>query len=600
MHEYDVELISLLQNNLKFGNSNIDKISKKGVRIQSFKQNSLGSNADSNISYALQDEIIINRPSYLIPLLASEYPNKLLSEYRSLDLDLQILRSSIQRSVLHNSTKLIKRNKQVVTEIRKKFVSFEKKASVTISQFFSMIIEKSDSSQLVLLQKLSQFRKLTTLRRILKLLVELIELPNLIKSFISANMTDDALDTLEYTESTIKLLEASVLCNKIWKNEDCAFILTLIETTKHKIDLVKDSLYLSIKSRLNFDQLSLLSTVEIIGNLRRLITFNNEITKLKQGLLGETSLCNKICSETDYGLTNCMLAKLFLKSRSEFIDIEYRNKSIMLAKLNCSASLKFAITLFNAPLFTVVSTFNSIFSSEYNYASLSNSWMNYYMNWFVYFCKKTLTLVNNKHYENRNLASNNRTNKSFSQKSLSTKTIYVAQFDLNNIPITFSSCQDLYLQVYNSFSFSKPILLIIITLLENYMIEYYRKMLEFCIDIFSFELKEFDWSNEIQTNGVRINQIRPLSILKNEFSNILNEIKQCPLKSLKPFILDLTHEFLSLILIEIEDLRNSHISVPNTPQNENFSVINIDEMTSIFNDEIASCILSSISSIYVD
>ncbi|XP_666383.1 hypothetical protein [Cryptosporidium hominis TU502] len=292
-----------------------------------------------------------------------------------------------------------------------------------------------------------------------------------------------------------------------------------------------------------------------------------------------------------------MLAKIFLKSRSEFIDIEYRNKSNMLSKLNCCASLKCAITLFNSPLPNVISTFNSLFSSECDFSWLSNSWMNYYMNWFVCFCKKSLTLVNNKHLENRNLALGNRSIKSFSQKSLSTRTIYVAQFDLNNVPITFSSCQDLYLQIYNVFSFSKPILLITISFLENYMVEYYRKMLEFCLSIFSFELREFDWSDEIQTNNMRVNQIRPLSILKNEFANILNEIKQCPLKSLEPFILDLTNEFLSLILIEIEDLRNFHISNSN-PQIENWLAINIDKITSIYNTEIIPYILLSVSSIY--
>ncbi|EAK88804.1 hypothetical protein [Cryptosporidium parvum Iowa II] len=597
MHEYDIELISLLQNNLKRGGFNEDKIPKKDVRFQYLKQSSPYKGVNSSINCALQDEITSNNQSYLLPLLASEYPNKLLSEYRSLDLELQKLRSSVQRSTLYNSTKLIKRNKQVVTEIRKKFIGFEKRANVTINHFFSIVTQKSNSSQSILLQKLSQFRKLTILRNILKLIVELIELPKLIESFVSANMTDDALDTLEYFESTIKLLEASISYNKVWQNEENSFISTLIETTKHKMELVKDSLYSSIKSRLNFDQQSLLNTVEIIGHLRRLITLNSEITKPKHGFLEEICLYNKISSESDYLIMSSMLAKIFLKSRSEFIDIEYRNKSNMLSKLNCCASLKCAITLFNSLLPNVISTFNSLFSSECDFSWLSNSWLNYYMNWFVCFCKKSLTLVNNKHLENKNLALGNRSIKSFSQKSLSTKTIYVAQFDLNNVPITFSSCQDLYLQIYNVFSFSKPILLITISFLENYMVEYYRKMLEFCLSIFSFELREFDWSDEIQTNNMRVNQIRPFSILKNEFANILNEIKQCPLKSLEPFILDLTDEFLSLILIEIEDLRNFHISNSN-PQIESWLAINIDKITSIYNTEIIPYILLSVSSIY--
>ncbi|OII71744.1 uncharacterized protein cubi_00551 [Cryptosporidium ubiquitum] len=596
MHVYDIELISLLQNRPKFGSLYTDQISKKDISFQCLKQSFLDNNANLNIS--VQDEIINSRSSYLIPLLASEYPNKLLTEYRSLDLELQILRNSVQKSTLDNSTKLIKRNKQVVGEVRKKFIDFEKKIKVTINNVFTTIIERSNSNQLLLLQKLSQFRKLTILRKILKLLVELVELPNLIESFISANMTDEALDTLEYSESTIKLLEASVSCNKIWQNEEQTFISTLIEKTKHKINLVKDSLYLLIRSRLNFDQLSLLSTLETIGHLRRLICLNNEIIAVKHGFLEEICFRNKIYSETDYGLTDCMLAKVFLIARSEFIDIEYRNKSIMLTKLNSCASLKFATALFDSPLLTVISTFNSLFSGGYEYVWLSSSWVNNYINWFFYFFKKTLTLVKNKNFEKNNLVPIDCTNKCFLPKSLSTKTIYIAQFDLDNIPITFSSCQDLYLQLYNVFSFSKPTLLISISLLENYMIEYYRKMLEFCMDVFSFEFKEYNWNNEIQTNNLEISKIRPISILRNEFANILNEIKQCSLKSLKSFILDLTDEFLSLILIEMEDLRKTHISISNSPQNENASVINIDKIISLYNIEVVPYIRSSISSIY--
>lgn len=597
MHVYDVELVCLLQNKSKSGSTNKDQQPKRDISFQSLKPFFPDSGANLNISNIPQDEVITNGSSYLIPLIASEYPNKLLNEYRLLDLELQILRNSVQKSTLDNSTKLIKRNKHIVTEIREKFIGFEKKIKVTINNVFSTIIEKSNSSQLLLLQKLSQFRKLTILKKILKLLIELTELPSLIESFISANMTDEALDTLEYSESTIKLLEASVSCNKIWQSQEHTFISTLIETTKHKINLVKGSLYLSIRSRLNFDHLSLLNTLEVIGHLRRLICLNNDMITFKNDFLEEICFQNIIYSENYYSLTDCMLAKLFLIARSEFIDVEYRNRSMMLGKLNSCASLKLAITIFNKPLLTVISTFNSLFSSEFDYTWLSNSWLNNYINWFIYFCKKTLTLVKNKNFEN-NLVSTNCTKKCSPPKSLSTKTIYIAQFDLNNIPVTFSSCQDLYLQVYNVFSFSKPILLIITSLFENYMIEYYRKMLEFCMDIFLFELKEFNWSDEIQINNFEMSKIRPMSILNNEFANILNEIKQCPLKSLKSFIIDLTNEFLSLILIEIEDLRKNYISDSNSSQNENASIVNINNMVSLYNAEIIPYILSSISSIF--
>lgn len=599
MHEYDIKLVSFIRNNLKYDTFSYDKRSKNVTEGNFVKLISPDKNENSNVD--VKKELITFGSSYLMPLLASEYPTKLLAEYRSLDLELQTLKNSIQKSTLINSTKLIRRNKEVITDIKKKLIGLENKNNIMINSNFSTTVEKSSLSLLALSHKLSQFRKLSTLRSILHLLVEFIEIPNLIESFISANMIDDALDTLEYSESTIKLLEASMSYThtKIRHNEKLSFISILIETIKHNINLVKGSLYLSIKSRLNFDQLSLLNTLEIIGHLRRLICLNNEIITIRQGFSEEIYVQKKIHPEMYDGQTDCMLAQVFLRARSEFIDHEYRNKSIMLSKLNCCASLKRAMSLFNTPLLTAMSTFISLFSTERECIWLSNRWMNNYISWFVFFWKKTLTLVKNKKFENRNMVSDNRVNNCHLSKSLVPKTIYIAQFDLNNIPITFSSCQDLYLQVYNVFSFSKPTLILLLSLLENYMIEYYRKMLEFCIEVFSFELEEFNWNDEIQSNSLKASQIRPLSILHNELAYILNELKQCPLKSLKSSVLDLTDEFLSSILIIIEDLKKKYISsAASMHPLENLPVINIDKVASVHKDELAPYIISSISSIY--
>lgn len=601
MHEYDIELVSFIRNNLKYGTFNYDRASKKVISGIVLKLISPDKNEYFNMD--VKKELITCGSSYLMPLLASEYPTKLLAEHRSLDLELQSLKNSIQKSTIINSTKLIRRNKEVITDIKKKFIGLERRNNITINNNFSTVIEKSSSSLLLLWQKLSQFRKLSTLRKILHLLVEFIEIPSLIESFISANMIDDALDTLEYAESTIKLLEASMSYthNKIKQNEKYSFISTLIVTMKHNINLVKGSLYLSIKSRLNFDQLSLLNTLEIIGHLRRLICLNNEMITIKQGVSEEIYVQKNINPEVYDGQADFMLAQVFLRARSEFIDHEYISKSIMLYKLNCCASLKRAMSLFNTPLLTAMSTFISLFSTKRECVWLSNRWMNNYINWFIFFWKKTLTLVKNRKFENINMTSNSSMSNSHSSKPLVAKTIYVAQFDLNNTPITFSSCQDLYLQVYNSFSFSKPTLILLLSLLENYMIEYYRKMLEFCIDIFSFELEEFNWSDEIRSSNLKINQIRPLSILHNEFAYILNELKQCPLKSLKSSVLDLTDDFLSSILIIIEDLRKKFTSsLTSLHQLENLPVINIDKMASVHKTELVPYILSSISSIYND
>ncbi|KAJ1607342.1 hypothetical protein OJ253_2402 [Cryptosporidium canis] len=597
MHEYDIELVSFVRNNLASDAFNCNRISNKEIEGDVLKQTPQDKNYSQNV--AVKKETNISGSSYLIPLLASEYPVKLLAEYRSLDLEIKTLKNSIQKSTLVNSTKLIRRNKEVIIDIKKRFNGLDKRNNLAINNHFSTVVEKLSQSHSALLHKLSQFGKISTLRKILHLVVELIEVPSLIESFISASMIDDALDTLEYAESTIKLLEVSISFtnNKIGTNDKYSFITIIMENIKLNISSVKTSLYLSIKSRLNFDQLSLLNTLEIIGHLRRLISLSNEVATIQRGFLEEIYIQKPIVSEIYDDKTNYMLSKVFLIARSEYIDHEYRNKSIMLSRLNCGASLKHAISLFNTPLSTAISTFISLFSTERRCVSLSKIWMNYYVNWFVFFCKKTLTLVENKKFENTNSIKNNHTNNLHSPKSLATKTIYIAQFDLSNIPITCSSCQELYLQVCNVFSFSKPILVLILSLLENYMIEYYRKMLEFCIGLFSFELIEFNWQDEIQGNNLKISHIRPLSILHNEFVNILNELKQCPLKSIKHSMLDLTDEFLLSILKIIEDLRKNYSSVL-TSSLESLQVINIDKLISAYKKEIVPYIVSSISSIY--
>ncbi|KAJ1610950.1 hypothetical protein OIY81_669 [Cryptosporidium canis] len=597
MHEYDIELVSFVRNNLASDAFNCNRISNKEIEGDALKQTPQDKNYSQNV--AVKKETNISGSSYLIPLLASEYPVKLLAEYRSLDLEIKTLKNSIQKSTLVNSTKLIRRNKEVITDIKKRFNGLDKRNNLAINNHSSTTVEKLSQSHSALLHKLSQFGKISMLRKILHLVVELIEVPSLIESFISASMIDDALDTLEYAESTIKLLEVSISFtnNKIGTNDKYSFISIIMENIKLHISSVKTSLYLSIKSRLNFDQLSLLNTLEIIGHLRRLISLSNEVATIQRGFLEEIYIQKPIVSEIYDDQTNYMLSKVFLIARSEYIDHEYRNKSIMLSRLNCCASLKHAISLFNTPLLTAISTFISLFSTERRCVSLSKVLMNYYVNWFVFFCKKALTLVENKKFENTNSIKNSHTNNLHSLKSLATKTIYVAQFDLSNIPITCSSCQELYLQVCNVFSFSKPISVLILSLFENYMIEYYRKMLEFCIDIFSFELIEFNWQDEIQGNNLKISHIRPLSILHNEFVNILNELRQCPLKSLKHPMLDLTDEFLSSILKIIEDLRKNYSSVL-TSSLENLQVINIDKLISAYKTEMAPYVVSSISSIY--
>ncbi|KAF7457885.1 hypothetical protein HWI79_1451 [Cryptosporidium felis] len=596
MNKFDIDIISLLQGDL---NEESDKNNSSENDYKNFALLSAqSSTAISNFTHKKSKEF---ERSYIIPLLASEYPKRLLSDYRTLDLDSQTLRNSIQNSSLKNSTRVIKKNKDMIIKLNENFLDFEKNMKNSIFNSTQITIGKVRSNHLTVIQNLIQFRKLSALNKIIQMLVEFIELPNLIESFVSTNMIDDALDTLEYGESCIKLLRLTVESSVSKDKVNNKYLLTmLINKMKHKIDLIKDFLYLSLKSRIDLDQLSLISTLEVIGQLRRLVSLQDGKSLNGPTKSRELYFEQEMNVQDGNNYTDKILAKIFLLARSEYVEFEYLNKSIMLSRINRYASLKLAISLFNNQLVSTISTFNSLFSNQNLQNWPSNTWLNNYVNWFIFFCKKVLTLVkNNCFYSEKELVCKIK-DKSIQTRSLKVRTVYTALFDLDNIPITSSSCQDLYLQTFSAFSFSKPTLLLVLPLFENYIVEYYRKMLEFSIMAFELELKQYCWTKELDKDHTKVVDIKPLSVFYNEFTNTINELKQCPLKSIQFLVIELTNELVCLSLDDIQEIGKSNISITSAlTQSECDSVSNnIDLITEIYNSEIVPYIYTSIFSIF--
>ncbi|KAK6590844.1 hypothetical protein RS030_111719 [Cryptosporidium xiaoi] len=543
MNKYDLEFVNLLQKHLYI--DECSKIEETLTYTQDYKS-SVVTKHNEVLSKGGTNQKVENLEgrSYILHLISSDYPNNLLSEYSSLNIESQKLKDTLQRASLKNSSKIINNNKETIYKVRHNFSDFENSSKNT-PLYTSNIMENLSYNRGLITDRLMVYKGLIKLKNIVPKIAELTELPSLVEAFIQSNMMDDALNALEYGKSTIKILEASIFSipnSNLIGGSDNNIANSIIKKVKINLEMEISRFYKSLKYKLNSNRLSLINTVETIGQLRRLIYLSENNSNLFS-----TDILYKQLQNNKNGLyTECTLGRIFLDSRSEYINSHYIYKTQTLIGVNNFASLDSAVNLFSSQLVLTLSIFNSIFSKCQN-SVLSNYWLNCYVFWFTQICKKSMTLVHYESFKN-SICKNTRINQTL---RLPIKTIYIALFNLKSIPITTNSCYRIYMHIVNTFSFSRSIQLTILPLFENYVIEYYRKLLEYSLEIFVYEMKEY--TDNLEKYSFSKN-IKPFEVLHNEFIHIINELRLCPFISISTFIADLTMSFLDLVFIETKEI----------------------------------------------
>ncbi|KAH8740969.1 hypothetical protein FG386_002515 [Cryptosporidium ryanae] len=544
MNKYDIEFINILrqylntEESLKLGNLTTYTQDYKSSLIT--KKNN-GTYPNRGIKEKGEN---IRAKSYILQLIASDYPINLLSEYSLLNIESRNLKDIIRKESLENSSKIINKNKEIISQIKHNFYDFEKTSKSSPLCILSNVFGSVKLNKEFVAKKLIIYKGLIQLKKTIPKLAGLTELPDLVESLIQSNMVDDALNALEYGRSTIKLLEASIfsVTGTSSVNSGSNIANTIIKKIKLNFEIKISKLYKVLKNKLNSSRLSLINAIETIGQLRRLIYLGEHSNLFNTDILYKQLQNNKNGLYTEY-----ILGGLFLDARTEFIDYQYICKSINLMNVNNSASLDSALALFSSTLILTLSTYGSIFSNCHNNSMLSTYWINCYINWFIQICKKSLTLLR---YETYKHSICKQTNSSQPYK-LATKTVYIALFSLKSIPFTAYSCHRLYMDIMNTFSFSRSIQLAILPLFESYMVEYYRKLLEYSLEIFAYESREY--AKNFKYNSESEN-IKPFEILRNEYINAINELRLCPFLSISAFIIDLTIVFLDFIFIETGEM----------------------------------------------
>ncbi|OII76341.1 hypothetical protein cand_010990 [Cryptosporidium andersoni] len=548
---------------------------------------------------------IIESDYYIISLLASGYPNVLLNEARYLDNEAIDNHKKLQITSLKNSSIIIKSNKECINDIKLNIDDLDSYVNIITTILYPKISESIGEMKESVCEHISVLSKLNKIKNSLQIIMDLIDLPNLINNLINANMMDEALNALEYGESSIKLVETYLIAtsSSYSRNKsETSCSLLLLDTVYEKLQKMRELFYHTSKLKLIDSQLSLIQAVNIIGQLRRLMLSRHNILVLDNNVSPKQ---NPNESDTYKPVTsspsdiNYILANIFLECRGEYLNSEYAGKAMATISVNPYLALTTAMSLFSTPLLTVASVFDSIFPDQDLRRKTLIPWANKYTEWFAQLIKMALHFKLNDGVEKISTSS-------IEPKlvnSLTCKTIYSANLDLDELPLAASCCQAIYKQMYALFSSSGTVSSLILPLIETYMIEYIRKLLEFSIESFKFELKNFDWSiknnytvsssilsslslsslnlnNGINNHPNSIINYRPLAVLYNEFTHGMNELRQCPILSIQPFVVDLVRDFLSILINEINELfRRS--TLYNSSINDNIKqplFINIDNV----------------------